>query len=567
MPANGFSLDRFDPAVRGSEWFTEESLDLRGDRRFAFGVVLDYAREPLVIDPSGGDQLSAILEDQAFLHVGAAVVLDDRARLAFNLPLGLLQQGDTVVVDDIDYSSAEQPAPGDLRLSGELLLSGAFGEPYQVALGARLFVPTGSPDSYSGDGSVRLGPRLLVAGTIGSFTYATHVGVDYRARDQDFAGVELGSDVAFGAAAGARLLHGRLVVGPELFGSTVIAGNEAFSEATTPFELLLGGHYSSSRQARVGLGVGRGLTRAFGSPDFRLLASLEFSEPYVEPTPQAAPTAAPLDGDRDGLIDGVDICPSEAGPTLGNPRPGCPLPDSDGDRIVDAQDACPLTVGGKTKNQRTNGCPPPADRDHDGVVDPEDACPELAGIRTASARSSGCPPPRDRDQDGILNDADACPDMAGPAHESADRHGCPMARVEADRITLSERVVFAHGSAAILEAGLTLLEAVRRLLEQQPDLRRIEVQGHTDNLGDARYNRELSQRRAEAVMKWLVEHGVEPMRLTAKGFGPDQPAFDNRTEEGRRQNRRVEFAVIERDTDRAEELHPEPPRPLPPNQP
>ena len=82
------------------------------------------------------------------------------------------------------------------------------------------------------------------------------------------------------------------------------------------------------------------------------------------------------------------------------------------------------------------------------------------------------------------------------------------------------------------------------VLNDMPD-NRMAVQGHTDNRGSAAYNRELSQRRAQAVVKYLTDKGIAPERLDAKGFGPDRPVATNDTAEGRAQNRRVEFKVLE----------------------
>ena len=69
------------------------------------------------------------------------------------------------------------------------------------------------------------------------------------------------------------------------------------------------------------------------------------------------------------------------------------------------------------------------------------------------------------------------------------------------------------------------------------------IEGHTDNTGDNAYNLELSQKRAEAVKKYLTEHGIDPVRLTPKGYGDAQPIADNSTPQGRAMNRRVEVKL------------------------
>jgi outer membrane protein OmpA-like peptidoglycan-associated protein len=89
-----------------------------------------------------------------------------------------------------------------------------------------------------------------------------------------------------------------------------------------------------------------------------------------------------------------------------------------------------------------------------------------------------------------------------------------------------------------------VLFAVAKALRETPAIKRLEVQGHTDDQGDARYNQELSQRRAEAVRKWLVDAGVEPHRLVAKGYGKTQPLGGQHNVDQRADNRRVQFVVL-----------------------
>jgi outer membrane protein OmpA-like peptidoglycan-associated protein len=88
-----------------------------------------------------------------------------------------------------------------------------------------------------------------------------------------------------------------------------------------------------------------------------------------------------------------------------------------------------------------------------------------------------------------------------------------------------------------------ILDAVSKILDEHPEITRISIEGHTDNVGTATYNKSLSQRRAASVMSWLVAHGIDAARLSSAGFGLELPLEDNSTEEGRRVNRRVEFHI------------------------
>ena len=80
-----------------------------------------------------------------------------------------------------------------------------------------------------------------------------------------------------------------------------------------------------------------------------------------------------------------------------------------------------------------------------------------------------------------------------------------------------------------------------KVLDEHPELVRLRISGHTDDRGPHGYNVQLSQERAESVRRFLIERGVEPSRLEAKGYGPDQPIDTNTTAEGRQKNRRTEF--------------------------
>jgi len=131
-------------------------------------------------------------------------------------------------------------------------------------------------------------------------------------------------------------------------------------------------------------------------------------------------------------------------------------------------------------------------------------------------------------------------------------NGCPtgtphqLAVVTATEIRIGERIQFATGSADLLGDSQPVLSAVQRLLDEHPEIRKLRVDGHTDDTGDASFNDDLSRRRAAAVLRWLVEHGVDEERLTSEGFGSSKPIATNLTEQGRLENRRVAFTIVER---------------------
>ncbi|MFZ5476090.1 MAG: OmpA family protein [Myxococcota bacterium] len=113
------------------------------------------------------------------------------------------------------------------------------------------------------------------------------------------------------------------------------------------------------------------------------------------------------------------------------------------------------------------------------------------------------------------------------------------------QVVIREQVHFDFDAATIQADSFRVLEEVAAALQLHPELLRVEVQGHTDAVGDEAYNVDLSQRRAESVRAWLVEHGVDAARLVAKGYGTSQPVGRNDTEAGRKANRRVQFVIVE----------------------
>lgn len=227
------------------------------------------------------------------------------------------------------------------------------------------------------------------------------------------------------------------------------------------------------------------------------------------------------DTDADGIQDSADACPTVAGLAEFN---GCP--DTDGDGIPDKDDACPTEAGPAS----TNGCP---DTDGDGIADKDDACPTVAG----PAENNGCPWP-DADGDGVLDKDDQCPNVVGPA----ENNGCPMITEEIQKeITdLARAIYFKTGKATFTDETSIRLESVSKILSEYLDTNFV-VEGHTDSTGSAKINDKLSQSRADAVMKYLIDAGFPADKLTSKGFGSSSPIGDNKTSKGRQQNRRVEI--------------------------
>jgi outer membrane protein OmpA-like peptidoglycan-associated protein len=423
-------------------------------------------------------------------------------------------------------------------------LIGEYRDPISLAIGLKAHLPTGKVEAYASDGKVRIEPRILAAGDIGPFVYAARVSFIYRELHGKVIGNPFGSELGFGASAGLRVFDEVLVIGPELYGATVVQkSNAAFHKMTTPVELLFSGKFRIADTFIGGLGVGPGITRGYGEPALRLLASFEWFPNEEKP----APAEAPKDRDGDGIADIRDACPDEAGVASDDPSTnGCPAPqDRDGDGILDNQDACPDEAGIKSDDPKKNGCPAPKDRDGDGIADAEDACPDEAGIKSDDPKKNGCPAPKDRDGDGIADAEDACPDQAGEKNVDPKKNGCPLVVVTKEQIVVNERIEFDTGKATLRPESDSILSSVLKVIQEHPEITKLSVQGHTDNRGGRGLNKKLSKNRAANVVKWLVGHGVDKTRLISDGFGQDRPIDDNNSESGRQNNRRVEFRIVQ----------------------
>lgn len=233
--------------------------------------------------------------------------------------------------------------------------------------------------------------------------------------------------------------------------------------------------------------------------------------------------------------------------------------DSDGDGESDARDACPELPGLPSRTVVQNGCPPPGyyddglvrgDRDGDGVGDAMDACADDPGAPSDVTGRNGCSPDLPLSaSDGPLEAATAAPPplaeqcRQASTIEVAQAAGCPLAWVHDGSIRFVGTIAFQSGSAGLLHASEVVLEAVARLMKEQPELQRVHVVGHTDGVGSREANLRLSQRRAEQVVAQLTRSGIDPGRLSGEGLGAEQPVDSNAIAEGRARNRRVELRV------------------------
>lgn len=248
------------------------------------------------------------------------------------------------------------------------------------------------------------------------------------------------------------------------------------------------------------------------------------------------------DQDGDGIADTEDKCPTVAGLAA---LQGCP--DKDADGITDAEDKCPDVPGLKA----LQGCP---DKDGDGITDAEDQCPDVPG----TVAQKGCPEPKeltpvvpepiavvvpdlDTDADGVKDKEDDCPKTPGPA----TNRGCPVLELKQKEIIRRAfaNLEFDYNKATIRAVSLPSLKDLASLLKTNQELR-LKLAGHTDNMGNAKANLDLSKRRTLAVADFLMKNGAQTGQITSEWYGDTKPVATNKTPAGRKKNRRVEMKVL-----------------------
>jgi OmpA-OmpF porin, OOP family len=232
------------------------------------------------------------------------------------------------------------------------------------------------------------------------------------------------------------------------------------------------------------------------------------------------------DRDGDGIPDKVDACPDEPEDLNGiEDEDGCPENDMDGDGIKDKFDRCPLVPEDKDGDRDTDGCP---------------ESNEYVGAANASQTN-------DRDMDRIVDVEDQCPDDPETYNGRDDEDGCPDEGdviVTNGEIQILKKIYFEYNSAKIKPVSYQILNEVAATIKNNPQIGKIEIQGHADERGKDSYNLKLTKRRARSVRKYLLNKGVPDAKLQSQGYGEYCPINPESNERAWEENRRVEFKVV-----------------------
>lgn len=579
-------VQNFRPAMDSKGFITVERSKALGTFEPSIGLYMNYSFNPLTQEIDG--ERRALIDQYGRGEILLALGFFSRIEIGAQLPVVIIR-GDSDGPGDEPEIAGDGFGDSALNLKIKLLDHERF--PIGVALVSEARFGSGEGDIFASHGEMTLIPKLVVDWALGS-RVAMGVNVGARLRGErvldanitrttvDEAGdrqqetlsradpIKLGDELLFGFGAGVEMIKDRVELIGEVFGaSPMISG----AQRANPLEALAAVRLFLVGNSYFSLGASRGLMQAYGDPELRLFAGIVFEpsigdrdydgipddvdkcpdQPEDKDQFQDEDGCPDPDNDGDGILDVNDLCPNQAEDFNGyEDHDGCPdsTRDRDGDGIIDSKDKCPDEPEDKDGYMDEDGCPE-FDNDGDGIPDDEDKCPTEAEDIDGFEDSDGCPD-EDNDGDGIIDSKDSCPNEAENYNQIEDEDGCPdkdkKVVITGGQLKILEKVYFETGKAVIKTESYEILFQVAETLNENPQIVKLEVQGHTDSRGSAKYNLKLSSKRAAAVRNFLIEKGdVAPDRLTSQGYGESEPLNTEESPSAWAQNRRVEFIIQE----------------------
>jgi len=545
-----YQLQRFRPAAGPADYLDTYSTGVGEPFEPNGGMYLDFADGPLRI-ATAEETGNQPVQSQMTASVLASMAVHNRAEVGLLLPSTLLQtSGDLEPVLQSDTPSTPSMSPqglNDFRFSGKYQIRNLLTNQFGLAGILHVYLPTGTKDTFTGDDAI--GGDLLVAGETWLWEgarLAVNLGYRYRNQPQLFRGATMGDEILWSVAGRVPLLVQNVDLLAELDGGVSVASDDfpgTLRQREYPIELRAASRIKLTPIWAFTVGLGGRIGDGIGAPNVR--GFLGFGTQWVSGGNFS------YDYDHDGIYGDADNCPKQPEDSDGfEDGDGCPDPDNDGDGVRDVDDECPNTPEGAEVDK--DGCVE-KDRDGDGITDAEDECPDTPEDFDDYQDDDGCPDP-DNDGDGLTDLEDECPLESETENGYKDEDGCPdkpgeTIRVVNEKIVINEKIHFDTGKAKIQNQSYSVLNELAAVLEENPAVKLVRIEGHTDNRGAEAYNRKLSQRRADSVRDYLINQGVSPNRLAAEGYGESKPIAPNDTAEGRRNNRRVEFDILRRDED------------------
>ncbi|MDB4968934.1 MAG: OmpA domain protein [Myxococcales bacterium] len=585
----GVDSELFRPALDSYGIFTVDRAQTSRQWDWGFKLYVNYAQNPLRLNmcPLTGacatgmparPPLTAVMGFQVGMNLGMHLGLTNWLEVVADIPvsaqsynaiygnygsLGEFPISRTGFYASDPYTNIAPPnaAPLDWRIGfkARLFRSGMF----SLAAAATVSIPFGDEAAFLGDSGFTFRPLLIADVTRGPVTAAINIGAIIRPETVVFSPndpipmgmaaapkrvlIDVGHELTWSAGVAYRFVHW-VGVAAEVYGFVPLtqqfngaldAGKDFTADVLGGFQLF------PVKDISVGIGAGASVIgTALRHDDFRVFAGISWSPAEGK----GGVATGGLDSDGDGIPDSSDLCPTEPEDRDGfDDEDGCPDLDNDQDGIADKQDKCPNEAEDKDGFQDDDGCPE-VDNDGDGIPDAQDKCPNDPEDKDGFQDDDGCPD-LDNDGDGIPDAADKCPNEPETRNGVDDDDGCPdsggQVTIAGGKIELPENINFETGSDRIAGRSDSLMDRVAEKIKSNPQVKRIRIEGHTDDVGGSKKNMELSQARAESVRNFLIRKGVEADRLQAVGYGDTRPLDKRKTADARAKNRRVEFIIVE----------------------
>ncbi len=490
----GISIETFKYSTSTESMYDLVLVEPKQHKKWAVGGLLSHAVEPVYreVRRLEGVERAYPVRYRIAADLYGSLGLFDVAELGLAIPVIIYQDGEGGTPGgEIQHTGLGDPR---VDVKGRLLDR----EPFKLGLAGTLTLPLGhyasSGTDFMGSRYPSFEPKILGEAHAGSMIFALNAGFLLRGRaavgntDQTHA-LTWNAGVAWDVSDFQEPEGFRVAL--EMNGEVGIE----FDPQEIPVETILGFKFRTVDDVILTLGGGPGISRGMGTPMFRVFAGAAYDK-----VQRNCPAGAE---DFDGFED--------------NDR--CIDPDNDRDLILDVEDKCPDEAEDMDSFEDEDGCPD-VDNDGDGIPDGVDKCFMI---------------PEDKDD---YEDDDGCPEE-GP--------GKPTVEITDTQLLISSKVYFDFNKMTIKEVSYPILDAVAEALAANPHIRKVLIEGHTDNEGTEEYNQQLSEERAKAVLDYLVDRGIPKERLDFRGYGFSRPKASNQSEEGKAINRRVEFTILSGD--------------------
>lgn len=569
---DGLNGQVFRPSIDSERTLWTNDTLLAPDAYSMGRFMLSYVNDPLIYIDGAGTR-TELISDLLQLNLLGAHTRGD-FRFGIDAPLYLRSAGD---------ATGGETGLGDITAGVRYTAVDRRTAPLGTALAFNATLPTSTVDAPLGISGLGWEIEGIVDKEIGNVLLAANLG--HRGQNEVLLENVEWDDQFFSRVGVGYALSDDAGLSADFSSNLTYAG---LGDGGTPLELVGGGYRRVSENLMLRGGLGTGLNGALGSPKVRVLFALAFEPPREIP-----------DTDLDGLLDNVDSCPEQPEDMDGvRDGDGCPEPtvvtvvakSSDGttltgatwtlgdesgtsggqgemfggeyDLSVTAEGYAVISSAWKIPDAETHEIEVTLDPlvvmgsllvkaiDQDGNPVPAKWQARMTGQRGIDTETPLEVAAGEYDlivtADGFLPARTSAVVVKETVAEVVVTLEPAKATVVGERIDIKESVYFETSKDVIKSASHKLLNDVAEILIAHEELTNVRIEGHTDSRGSATYNKDLSQRRAESVRRYLIERGVAAERLEAIGYGEEKPLVSGNNESAWSQNRRVDFFVTGR---------------------